>query len=45
MPRPIKDASGLPNLSEARYAHGFDDRVARKVALENWLRAFRLTWR
>ncbi|MGD0429513.1 MAG: membrane dipeptidase [Acetobacteraceae bacterium] len=45
MPRPIKDASGLPNLIEAMSAHGFDDRMVRKVALENWLRVFRLTWR
>lgn len=45
MPRPIKDASGLPHLIEALRAHGFDEATVRKLALENWLRVFRLTWR
>jgi membrane dipeptidase len=45
MPRPIKDASGLPHLIEALRAHGFGEATLRKLALENWLRVFRLTWR
>jgi membrane dipeptidase len=45
MPRPIKDASGLPHLIDALRARGFSDATVRKVAMENWLRVFRLTWR
>ncbi|MDR3538014.1 MAG: dipeptidase [Acetobacteraceae bacterium] len=44
MPRPIGDASKLPHLIGALLAHGFDDRVVRKLAMGNWLRVFRLTW-
>jgi membrane dipeptidase len=44
MPRPIKDASCLQHLIAALRAHGFGDAVLRKLALENWLRVFRLTW-
>ena len=44
MPRPIKDASCLPTLIHALRAH-FGDAAVRKIALENWLRVFRLTWR
>ncbi len=45
MPRPIKDASGLQRLIEALRAHGFGEAALRKLAMENWLRVFRLTWR
>ena len=45
MPRPIKDASGLQHLIDALLTHGFDPATVRKLALENWLRVFRLTWR
>ena len=45
MPRPIKDASGLQRLIEALRAHGFGEATVRKLAMENWLRVFRLTWR
>jgi membrane dipeptidase len=44
IPRAIKDASGLPRLLEALRAHGFDQATLRKLAVENWLRVFRLTW-
>jgi len=44
MPRPIKDASGLPQLVEALRAYGFDDGALRKIMLENWMRVFRRTW-
>jgi len=26
-------------------AHGFDDATVRKIAFDNWMRAFRLIWR
>lgn len=45
MPRPIRDASGLQHLVGALRDHGFGDATVRKLALENWLRVFRLTWR
>ena len=44
MPRPIGDASGLQLLTGALLAHGFGEAVVRKLALDNWLRVFRLTW-
>jgi membrane dipeptidase len=45
MPRPIKDASCLPNLFRAMRAHGFNDAALSKLAFENWMRVFRRTWR
>ena len=45
MPRPIRDASGLQHLIAALRDHGFGEGAVRKLALENWLRVFRLTWR
>jgi membrane dipeptidase len=44
MPRPIKDASGLPHLVAALHDHGFGEAAVRKISLENWLRVFRLIW-
>lgn len=45
MPRPIKDASRLQNLIAALRDRGFGEATLRKVAWENWLRVYRLTWR
>jgi membrane dipeptidase len=45
IPAAIKDASGLPNLIEALRTSGFDDECVRKIAFDNWMRVFRLTWR
>jgi membrane dipeptidase len=45
MPLPIRDASHLPNLIKALRTSGFDDATLRKIALENWMRVFRQTWR
>jgi membrane dipeptidase len=45
IPAAIKDASGLPNLIAALRATGFDDDCVRKIAFDNWMRVFRLTWR
>jgi membrane dipeptidase len=44
MPRPVQDASCLPALLGGLYERGFGDAVVRKIALENWLRVFRMTW-
>ena len=45
IPVAIKDASGLPNLIAALRGSGFDEGSIRKIAFENWMRVFRLTWR
>jgi membrane dipeptidase len=45
IPAAIKDASGLPNLIAQLRASGFDDDCVRKIAFDNWMRVFRLTWR
>ena len=45
IPLAIKDASGLPNLIAALRASGFDEDSIRKIAFDNWMRVFRLTWR
>jgi membrane dipeptidase len=44
IPAAIKDASGLPNLIAALRASGFDEDSMRKIAFDNWMRVFRLTW-
>jgi membrane dipeptidase len=44
MPRPVGDASRLQHLIAALRAHGFGEVTVRKLALDNWLRVFRLTW-
>ncbi|HUN95843.1 MAG TPA: dipeptidase [Bradyrhizobium sp.] len=45
IPQAIKDASGLPNLIAALRASGFDQASIRKIAFDNWMRVFQLTWR
>src|SRR5215475_680798 len=45
IPAAIKDASGLPNLIAALRASVFDEDSIRKIAFDNWMRVFRLTWR
>jgi membrane dipeptidase len=45
IPAAIKDATGLPHLIAALRASGFDDDCVRKIAFDNWMRVFRLTWR
>lgn len=44
-PRPVQDASCLPRLIEGLRNRGFGETTLRKIALENWLRVFRVTWR
>ena len=45
IPAAIKDASGLPILIAGLRASGFDEGSLQKLAFENWMRVFRLTWR
>src|SRR5262245_10192945 len=45
IPAAFKDASGLPNLIAALLADGFDEGDVRKIAFDNWMRVFQLTWR
>lgn len=45
IPQAIRDASGLPNLITALLACGFDEGSVRKIAFDNWMRVFQLTWR
>ena len=45
MPLPIRDASHLPNLIESLRTHGFNEATLRKIALDNWMRIFRQSWR
>ncbi|MBR0894843.1 dipeptidase [Bradyrhizobium tropiciagri] len=45
MPRPLKDASHLPNLIQGLRAHGFDEATLRKIAFDNWMRVLRQSWR
>jgi membrane dipeptidase len=45
MPRPIRDASCFPNLIHSLREHGFNQRTLRKIAFDNWMRVFRLSWR
>jgi membrane dipeptidase len=44
MPRAIGDASGLQRLIGAMRSHGFGEGVVGKIAMDNWLRVFRLSW-
>jgi membrane dipeptidase len=44
MPRPIKDASCLPNLIHSLRTHGFNDATISKITFDNWMRVFRLSW-
>jgi membrane dipeptidase len=45
IPAAIKDASGLQSLIAALQASGFDEDSIRKIAFDNWMRVFQLTWR
>ncbi|MFQ3459052.1 dipeptidase [Bradyrhizobium sp. UFLA01-814] len=45
VPAAIKDASGLQNVIAALLASGFDEDSIRKIAFDNWMRVFQLTWR
>ena len=45
IPAAVKDASGLPNVIAALREGGFDEDAVRKIAFDNWMRVFQLTWR
>ncbi len=45
MPASLSDASKLPNLIAALSASGFDSLAIEKIALGNWLRLFKHTWK
>jgi membrane dipeptidase len=45
MPRPVRDASCFPNLVHSLREHGFNEDTLRKIAFQNWMRVFRLSWR
>ena len=45
MPRPVKDVSCFPNLISSLREHGFNEDTLRKIAFDNWMRVFRLSWR
>jgi membrane dipeptidase len=45
VPAAITDASGLQNVIAALRASGFDEDSIRKIAFDNWMRVFQLTWR
>lgn len=44
MPADIGDVAGLPRLLDALRAHGFGDRLVRKIACDNWLGLLERTW-
>ncbi len=44
VPKGIGDVTGLPRLQEAMRAHGYDDRLMRKLCHENWIRVLERTW-
>ena len=45
MPAPLADASKLPALLDALRAAGFGEADLEKIAMENWRRVLRATWR
>lgn len=44
IPAAMKDAAGLPKLTEAFRAAGYDDDTLRKLCLDNWLNVLERTW-
>lgn len=45
IPQPIGHCAGLPRLTAALRAHGFDDALLKKLGHENWLRVLKKTWK
>jgi membrane dipeptidase len=45
MPAPLADASKLPALLDALRAAGFGEADLEKIAIQNWRRVLRATWR
>jgi len=44
VPADIGDVAGLPALGKAMAAHGYDDKLLKKLGHENWLRVLERTW-
>lgn len=44
VPKDIGDVTGLPRLQEAMRAHGYDERLMRKLTHENWIGVLERTW-
>jgi len=44
LPEAIADVAGLPRLTTALRAHGYDDETLRKIYFENWLRVLKRTF-
>ena len=45
VPADIGDVAGLPRLIDALRAHGYDETLLRKIALENWMAVLERTWK
>ena len=45
MPADLPDAAALPRLLEALAAHGYDDALLRRIALDNWMALLARTWK
>jgi len=44
VPTAIGSVAGVPRLFEALAAHGYDDRLLRKIGAENWLAVLERIW-
>ena len=44
IPSQIGDAAGLPNLVDAKRAHGYSEALITKLASVNWLKVLERTW-
>ncbi len=44
VPEGIGDAAGLPRLIDALHEHGYDARLLRKIACDNWIGLLDRTW-
>ena len=44
IPTAIGSVSGLPALTDAMRAHGYDDALLRKLCVENWLAVLERSW-
>ena len=45
MPDAITDVSGLPTLTDAMKANGYDDALIEKLCWANWVRVLGSTWK
>lgn len=45
LPAPIGDVAGLPRLTDAMEAHGYNADLMKKLTSENWVRVLEKTWK